>query len=294
MDRIGPGAHPDELLRRVMTTHPAAVDADTGMASGGRPRSGPRAQIRIRRRAIARACTQKEDDAMTAVASPRTRIWSSRPSKCGTVVQGRTHGPRSTQFESAIIPLLGPLYRQALRMTSNQADAEDLVQETMLNAYVGLSAFEPGTNLKAWLRRIMINTYIDSYRRQKRRPAQYPTDEITDRQLAASAPRTSGALRSAEDQALEMLPDPYLKAAMMVLPEQFRMAVYFADIAGYSYKEIAAMTDTRQGTVSSRINRGRKQLRDLLVDSPVDHAARPIDEAPSGATQKRASVNGDE
>jgi RNA polymerase sigma-70 factor (ECF subfamily) len=179
-------------------------------------------------------------------------------------------------------------------MTSNQVDAEDLVQETVLNAYAGLRAFEPGTNLKAWLRRIMTNTYISSYRRQKRRPAQHPTGEITDRQLLAIAPRAPGGLRSAEDQALEMLPDPYLKAAMMLLPEQFRIAVYFADIAGYSYKEIAAMTDTRQGTVSSRLNRGRKQLRDLLFDSPINRAAGTIGKAPSGATQQRAIVNGAE
>ena len=186
----------------------------------------------------------------------------------------------SAQFESALIPLLEPLYRQALQMTSNRADAEDLVQETVLNAYAGLRAFEPGTNLKAWLRRIMTNAYISSYRRQKRSPVQHPTAEITDRQLVATAPRTPGGLQSAEDQALEMLPDPRLKAAMMVLPEQFRIAIYFADIAGYSYKEIAAMTGTRQGTVSSRLNRGRKQLRDLLFDSPINHAARTIDKAP--------------
>jgi hypothetical protein len=91
-----------------------------------------------------------------------------------------------------------------------------------------------------------------------------------------------------------MLPDPYPKAAMMVLPEQFRTAMYFADIAGYSYKEIAAITDTRQGTVSSRLNRGRKQLRDLLFDSTVNYAARPIDKAPSGVTRQRAIVNGAE
>ncbi len=203
-------------------------------------------------------------------------------------------GPLSAQFESSVIPLLEPLYRQALRMTSNQVDAEDLVQETVLNAYAGLRAFEPGTNLKAWLRRIMTNTYISSYRRQKRRPVQHPTGEITDRQLLAIASRAPGGLRSAEDQALEMLPDPYLKAAMMLLPEQFRIAVYFADIAGYSYKEIAAMTDTRQGTVSSRLNRGRKQLRDLLFDSPINHAAETIGKAPSGPTQQRAIVNGAE
>jgi RNA polymerase sigma-70 factor (ECF subfamily) len=177
--------------------------------------------------------------------------------------------PSSAQFESALIPLLEPLYWQALRMTSNRADAEDLVQETLLNAYAGRQAFEPGTNLKAWLRRIMTNTYISSYRRQKRRPAQHSSGDISDQQLVASASRTPGVLQSAEQQALEMLPNPYLKAAMMVLPEQFRIAVYFADIAGYSYKEIAAMTGTRHGTVCSRLNRGRKQLRDLLFDSPV-------------------------
>ncbi|MFZ1162100.1 sigma-70 family RNA polymerase sigma factor [Mycobacterium sp.] len=198
--------------------------------------------------------------------------------------------PVSAQFESALIPLLEPLYWQALRMTSNRADAEDLVQETVLNAYAGRRAFEPGTNLAAWLRRIMINTHISSYRRQKRRPAQHPASEITDQQLVATASRTPGGLRSAEEQALEMLPDPHLKAAMMALPEQFRTAVYFADIAGYSYKEIAEMTDTRQGTVSSRLNRGRKQLRDLLIDSPVNYSAKTIDEAPSRATQQRTAV----
>ncbi|WP_231987034.1 sigma-70 family RNA polymerase sigma factor [Mycobacterium sp. E1386] len=194
-------------------------------------------------------------------------------------------GPLSAQFGTAVIRLLEPLYRQALRITSNRTDAEDLVQETVLNAYAGRRAFEPGTNLNAWLRRIMINTYISSYRRQKRRPAQHLTAEITDRQLAASAPRTPADLRSAEDQALEMLADPCLKAAMMVLPEQFRVAVYFADIAGYSYKEIAAMTDTRQGTVGSRLKRGRKQLRDLLSDSPLSGAARTIDKTPSEAAE---------
>lgn len=178
----------------------------------------------------------------------------------------------SAKFERAIVPLLEPLYRQALRMTCNRMDAEDLVQETLLNAYAGLRTFEPGTNLNAWLRRIMTNTNINSYRRQQRRPTQHPTGEITDRQLAAGAPREPGGLRSAEDQALEMLPNPNLKAAMMGLPDQFRTAVYFADIAGYSYKEIAAMTGTQQGTVSSRINRGRKQLRDSLF-GPSGNAA---------------------
>jgi RNA polymerase sigma-70 factor, ECF subfamily len=114
----------------------------------------------------------------------------------------------------------------------------------------------------------MTNTYISSYRTKKRQPAQYPTDEITDRQLAASAAHRSTGLWSAEDQALATLPDPQIKAAMQALPEQFRIAVYFADVVGFSYKEIAAIMKTEQGTVSSRINRGREQLRNLLTDSP--------------------------
>ena len=219
----------------------------------------------VREQLATHVLRHKEDDAIAGQYFSRSQEHS-----VGRVRAERTKmpdGPPSAQFESAVIPLLKPLYRQALRMTSNRADAEDLVQETMLNAYAGRRAFEPGTNLTAWLRRIMTNTYINSYRRQKRCPAEHPTGEITDQQLVASASRTPGGLRSAEEQALEILPDPYLKTAMMVLPEQFRIAVYFADIAGYSYKEIAAMMDTRQGTVSSRLNRGRKQLRDLLFDS---------------------------
>jgi RNA polymerase sigma-70 factor (ECF subfamily) len=176
--------------------------------------------------------------------------------------------PATAQFERGVIPLLEPLYWHALRMTCNRPDAEDLLQETALKAYTGMSAFEPGTNLKAWLYRIMTNAYISSYRTRKRRPAEHPTDKISDRELVVSARRSPAGLRSAEDQALEMLPDSRIKTAMLLLPEQFRTAVYFADIAGYSYKEIAAMTDTRQGTVSSRLNRGRKQLRDLLIDPP--------------------------
>ncbi|OBH97688.1 sigma-70 family RNA polymerase sigma factor [Mycobacterium sp. E2733] len=200
--------------------------------------------------------------------------------------------PLSVQFERAVIPLFEPLFRQALRLTSNRVDAEDLVQETLLKAYAGLHAFEPGTNLKAWLRRIMINTHINGYRRQKSRPAQHQAGEITDRQLMAGAPRTPDGLRSAEDQALELLPDPDLRAAMMVLPEQFRIVVYFADIAGYSYREIAAMTETRQGTVSSRLNRGRKLLREFLFDASVDHAPRTIGKTSVGTNKQRAIVNG--
>jgi RNA polymerase sigma-70 factor (ECF subfamily) len=150
-------------------------------------------------------------------------------------------------------------------MTSTIADAEDLLQETLLKAYVGRRTFQPETNLRAWLFRIMTNTYISVYRNKKRQPAQYPTREITDRQLAADAAHRSTCLRSAEDQALAALPDPKIWAAMQALPEQFRIAVYFADVAGFSYKEIAAIMKSGVGTVSSRVSRGREQLRNLLI-----------------------------
>lgn len=174
----------------------------------------------------------------------------------------------ATEFERDMVPLLEPLFRHALRMTFNHADAEDLLQETALKAYAGRHSFLPGSNLQAWLYRIMTNTYINGYRKAKRRPAQHPADEITDRRLAANTALLPKALRSAEEQALELLPDSDIKAAMEVLPERLRLAVYFADVAGYSYKEIATLLGIRQGTVSSRLNRGRRQLRDLLADSP--------------------------
>lgn len=165
------------------------------------------------------------------------------------------------------MPLLEPLRKRAIQMSSTIADAEDLLQETLLRAYAGRHSFQPDTNRKAWVFRIMANTHISRYRTKQRRPAQDPTGQITDRQLAASAARRSAGLWSAEDHALATLGDPQIKAAMQALPEQFRIAVYFADVAGFSYKEIAAIMGTEEGTVSSRISRGRKLLRNLLVDS---------------------------
>jgi RNA polymerase sigma-70 factor (ECF subfamily) len=174
----------------------------------------------------------------------------------------------AAHFERDVMPLLESLRGRAIQITSTIADAEDLLQETLLRAYAGRRSFEPGTNLKAWLFRIMINACISSYRAKRRRPEHYLTDEITDRQLATSAAHRSAGLCSAEDQALATLPDPQIKAAMQALPEQFRIAVYFADVEGFSYKEIAEIMGTEPGTVSSRINRGREQLRRLLIDSP--------------------------
>jgi RNA polymerase sigma-70 factor (ECF subfamily) len=187
-------------------------------------------------------------------------------------------------FSDQAMEYMSSLYTAALRMTRNPADAEDLVQETYLKAYRAFGRFEQGTNLKAWLYRILTNTFINTYRSKKRRPEQTELDEVEDlylyRRLGGLEAVTAG--RSAEEEVLDHFTDTDVKAAVDALPEQFRMAVLLADVEGFSYKEIAEILDIPIGTVMSRLHRGRKALQKVLHDVGVQRGlVKPAVEAPT-------------
>ena len=170
------------------------------------------------------------------------------------------------RFSELAMPYMDALYSAALRMTRNPADAEDLVQETYLRAYRGFGGFKDGTNLKAWLYKILTNTFINTYRARKRRPEETDLDDTEDFSLyrRLGGLEAAAADRTPETEVLEAMPEAVVKEALESLPEQFRMAVLLADVEGFSYKEIAEIMDVPIGTVMSRLHRGRKQLQSRL------------------------------
>jgi RNA polymerase sigma-70 factor, ECF subfamily len=172
------------------------------------------------------------------------------------------------RFVELAMEHMSSLYSAAVRMTRNTADAQDLIQETYLKAYRGFHTFEEGTNLKAWLYRILTNTYINTYRAKKRRPEQTDVDDVEDLYLYRRLGGLEGAAagRSAEEEVLDRFTDGDVKEAVESLPEQFRMVVLLADVEGFSYKEIAAIMDIPIGTVMSRLHRGRRALQKALFD----------------------------
>jgi len=185
-------------------------------------------------------------------------------------VTTETESERAARFEREAMPLLDQMYSAALRTARNPTDAEDLVQETYAKAFAAFHQYRPGTNLKAWMYRILTNTYINSYRKKQRQPKESDSSEVEDYQLARAEQHTSRGLRSAEVEALDHLPDSDVTRALASIGEDFRLAVYLADVEGFAYKEIAEIMDTPIGTVMSRLHRGRRQLRDLLTDYAVE------------------------
>jgi RNA polymerase sigma-70 factor (ECF subfamily) len=198
-----------------------------------------------------------------AMSIPTSSAASPPPSDLG---HAETPDERHARFETEALQFLDQLYAAALRMTRNPADAEDVVQETYAKAYASFHQFTPGTNLKAWLYRILTNTYINSYRKKQREPLTVPDDDTSDWYLYDKL-GASNVEASAESEVLEKIPDEDVQRALEDLPEGFRMAVLLADIEGFSYKEIAEIMGVPIGTVMSRLHRGRKALQKALWET---------------------------
>jgi len=193
-------------------------------------------------------------------------VVSSAMDTSATSILTEAREERAARFERDALPFIDQLYGAALKLTRHQADAEDLIQETYAKAYTSFSQFQEGTNLKAWLYRILTNTYINTYRKAQRSPKVADSPDIEDWQLASAESHSSAPTASAEMEALSKLTDTRIVAAMKALKEEYRYTVYLADVEGFSYKEISVILDVAVGTVMSRLSRGRSQLRKNLQE----------------------------
>ena len=224
--------------------------------------------------------------------STELELQKSAATADGLAIDRATETPRARKerFERDALIFANALYGAALRYTKNQQDAEDLVQDTFAKAFNSFHQFEPGTNLKAWLYRILTTTFINTYRKDQRRP-QISDGEVEDWQIYEAASHTSDQGKSAEDEVLENLPDGDVKEALAAIPEDFRMVVYYADVEGYSYKEIAEIVGIPSGTVMSRLHRGRKLLRESLADYARSRGISPKTEKGEKADKSEKAEN---
>ena len=203
----------------------------------------------------------------------------------------RAAAAKRALFQEQALPFMDQLYAAAMRMTRNPADASDLVQETFVKAFQAFAQFQQGTNLKAWLYRIQTNTFINNYRKNQRTPYQNTIDDLEDWQLGGAESLTqSTSTRSAEAQAIDHLPDSTVKDALQAIPEDFRLAVYFADVEGFSYQEIADIMKTPVGTVMSRLHRGRRMLRESLSEYARERGISAVNADRTAATPSARST----